>query len=397
MEDILQFESLCSKATYSVDRGFIAGKDGTERLFYLILRNGLPATDLNKCLILKQQKSAHPCSTGAYVIAKMLNDMLDRGFGINDISRGLIYDYLLDAYVEEGLAYKTILSYITIIGDLFDDLKVHNIPIHESLLILDDDVLTVVKNKKERRYITNIPLMRKELLPNKNAVISNSMLSYTKWYTKDQVDALAAELPLVYRCIFLDTVMTGHRVDSALSITLTTFNAREQYIMPTRTKTGRYHRSHLPDYLAELIYTYQSEERTAIVRKTQSASEYLFLGRNGDPVSYAAYRAALITAGKHVQEKHPELGLTTLHTHAGRSTFAAALRSFQKSQEAKGIHTFSDDDFCKQMDWASLQCLENYDILTRAQTVSPIIDQFQTDFFSFTSTHSIELLEEDNA
>ena len=396
MEEIIQFDPRSIKGPYSVDRGFIT-VDNVERSFYLVLRDGLPATDLNKHLILKQRKSAHPCSTGAYVIAKLLNEMFDRGFEIEDISRGLIYDYFLDAYVEDGKAYKTILSYITIIGDLFDDLVVHRIPIHETLLNMDIDVLTVVKDKKERRYITNIPLMRKEFVPNKHAVISNSMLSYTKWYTREQIDALAEELPLVYRCIFLDTVMTGHRVDSALSITLMTFNPREQYILPTRTKTGRYHRSHLPGYLAELIYTYQVEDRAAIVRKTQSPSEYLFLGRNGDPVTYGAYRAALVAAGKRVQEKYPELGLSDVHTHAGRSTFAAALRSFQKSQEAKGIHTFSDDDFCKQMDWASLQCLENYDILTRAQTVSPIIDQFQTDFFSFTSDHSLKLLEEDNA
>ena len=128
--------------------------------------------------------------------------------------------------------------------------------------------------------------------------------------------------------------------------------------------------------------------------KTGSTSEYLFLGRNGKPVTYSAYRAALIAAAEQVRKKHPELGLTEAHTHAGRSTFAAALRSYQKKQQAEGMPTLTDDDFCKQMDWSSLQCLDNYDILTRAQIVSPIIDQFQTDFFSFTSNHSTELLEE---
>ena len=378
---------------YSVERAVIESKKGDYTCF-LILRDRLPATDLNKHLILKQKKSAHPCSTGAYVIASLLNEMYDRGLEIEDITRGHIFDYLTEAYVEDGKAYKTILSYITIIGDLFDDLHVHGIPIHSSLLMTDKNTLYVLKNKKERRCITTIPLMRKEFLPNKNAVISNSMFSYTKWYTKDQIDALAKELPLVYRCIFLDTVMTGHRVDSALSITTMTYNAREQYIMPTRTKTGRNHRAHLPAYLAELIYTYLIEERSATVSKTGSTSEYLFLGRNGKPVTYSAYRAALIAAAEQVRKKHPELGLTEVHTHAGRSTFAAALRSYQKKQQAEGIPTLTDDDFCKQMDWSSLQCLDNYDILTRAQIVSPIIDQFQTDFFSFTSNHSTELLEE---
>ena len=128
--------------------------------------------------------------------------------------------------------------------------------------------------------------------------------------------------------------------------------------------------------------------------KTGSTSEYLFLGRDGKPVTYGAYRAALMTAAEHVRDARPELGLNEVHTHAGRSTFAAALRSYQKQQQANGIFTITDDDFCKQMDWSSLQCLDNYDILTRAQIVSPIIDQFQTDFFSFTSNHSTELPEE---
>ena len=116
--------------------------------------------------------------------------------------------------------------------------------------------------------------------------------------------------------------------------------------------------------------------------------------RDGKPVTYGAYRAALMTAAGRVREKYPELGLTEVHTHAGRSTFAAALRSYQKKQQAEGIPTLTDDDFCKQMDWSSLQCLDNYDILTRAQTASPIIDQFQADFFSFTSSHNTELPED---
>ena len=178
---------------YSVERAVIEANKGDYTCF-LILRDRLPATDLNKHLILKQKKSAHPCSTGAYVIASLLNEMYDRGLEIEDITRGHIFDYLTEAYVEEGKAYKTILSYITIIGDLFDDLHVHGIPIHSSLLMTDKNALYVLKNKKERRCITTIPLMRKDFLPNKNAVISNSMFSYTKWYTKDQIDALAKEL-----------------------------------------------------------------------------------------------------------------------------------------------------------------------------------------------------------
>lgn len=235
--------------------------------------------------------------------------------------------------------------------------------------------------------------MRSEFVPNKNAALSSSMVSYTKWYTNEQILALMKELPLVYRCIFLDTVVTGHRVDSALSITLKSINMQERWIMPTRTKTGRNHRAFLPDYLSELILTYQIESRAPIVRKTGSDSQYLFLGHDGQPVTYDAYRFALQAAAKRANAANPELELKTVHTHAGRSTFAAALRSYQKAQQAQGIPTFTDDDFCKLMDWASLQCLDNYDILTRAQALSPLVEKFQDGFFSFTDKSCPLLLE----
>ena len=383
MADLIDhFPQFLSTFPYTVERAIIQTKCG-EKNAYLVLKDGLPATAINKHLLIKQEKFAHPCSTAAYAIADLLNTMDSYGLDINMITRGHIYDYLIEAYVEDGKAYKTILAYITHIGDLFDDLYVHGIQIHPSLLMKEGERMYVIKNKKMKRHVTTIPMMRLEFIPNKNSALSSSMVSYTKWYTKEQIQALAEELPLVYRCIFLDTVMTGHRVDSALSITMDSFDARNRLITPTRTKTGRNHKSYIPAYLTDLISTYQIEERVSIVRKTGSNSPYLFLGRSGNPVSYGSYRAALRKAAERVKAVHPEIGLTEVHTHAGRSTFAAALRSFQKTQQAKGILTFTDDDFCKLMDWASLQCLENYDILTRVQALSPLVEDFQADFFSF--------------
>ena len=368
--------------TYSVANSILETKAGDFPCF-LVLKGGVPALELNPHLILKQKKWAHPCSTEAYLIANFLNEMAAGNIDICDITRAHVYDYLIDEYVEEGKSLRTILTYTAQLGDMFEDLFIHGMKLHPSLTTQDPDSLLVVKNKKDLRRATTIHSMRHDFIPNKNAVMRNAMVSYTKWYTKEQIEALAAELPLVHRCIFLDTVMTGHRVDSALSVMLDTFDARSQFIMPTRTKTGRSHKSYVPEYLADLISTYQIEERVRIVSKTGSNSPYLFLGRTGKPVSYGSYRSTLQKAAERVRANHPELGLTEVHTHAGRSTFAAALRSYQKAQQAKGIHTFTDDDFCKLMDWSSLQCLENYDILTRVQALSPLVEDFQDDFFSF--------------
>jgi len=388
MNQIIDFQTQQITNPYTVERALIDRK-GKSASCYLVLRDGVPATEINKHLLLKQAKSAHPCSTPAYLIKDFLNVMCSYGLSIEEITRGHIYDYLSEAYVEDGKSYKTILSYITHLGDLFDDLHIHGFQLHHSLLMTDTQAFYVIRNKKTKRCITTIPLMRTEFIPNKNAALSSGMVSYTKWYTNEQVLALAEELTPVYRCIFLDTIVTGHRVDSALSITMDSINLSDHWIMPTRTKTGRNHKSFLPDYLSEQIYTYLIEYRAAIVRKTGSNSPYLFLGRNGNPVTYASYRAALNTAAKKVRCAHPELGLTDVHTHAGRSTFAAALRSYQKSQQAKGKTTFTDDDFCKLMDWSSLQCLDNYDILTRVQDISPLVEKFQAGFFSFSDKSSL--------
>lgn len=80
------------------------------------------------------------------------------------------------------------------------------------------------------------------------------------------------------------------------------------------------------------------------------------------------------------------MGITSLHTHAGRSTFLVTLRSYQLEQRRKGIPTFSDADIMTLMDWKSMSCLENYDLLTRAFEVLP----FQREFFQ---THYSYLIE----
>ena len=61
--------------------------------------------------------------------------------------------------------------------------------------------------------------LSKMFSPNQNDIPE---FTYTKWYSAEQIRAISDELPLTYRCIFLDTVYTGHRIDSALSLTLDT-------------------------------------------------------------------------------------------------------------------------------------------------------------------------------
>ena len=93
-------------------------------------------------------------------------------------------------------------------------------------------------------------------------------------------------------------------------------------------------------------------------------------------MSYGTYYSALKRAAEKVRKKYPELELGTVHTHAGRSTFAAALRSYQLRERRLGHETLSDEDFCILMDWRSLQCLKDYDLATRIQEISPLLEGF---------------------
>ena len=93
-------------------------------------------------------------------------------------------------------------------------------------------------------------------------------------------------------------------------------------------------------------------------------------------MTYGSYYSALKRAAEKVRQKHPELELGEVHTHAGRSTFAAALRSYQLRERRLGRETISDQDFCLLMDWTSLQCLKSYDLATRIQEVSPLMEGF---------------------
>ncbi len=133
----------------------------------------------------------------------------------------------------------------------------------------------------------------------------------------------------------------------------------------------------MSDDLALLIRSYIENERS---RNPGNSSEWLFLNNRGEQMTYGSYYSALKRAAEKVRKKHPELELGSVHTHAGRSTFAAALRSYQLRERRLGRETISDQDFCLLMDWTSLQCLKNYDLATRIQEVSPLMEGFYREY-----------------
>lgn len=240
----------------------------------------------------------------------------------------------------------------------------NNVPYYEEQLIAGN----------EQEHLTMIHYLSYMFRPNQSDTPKSN---YVKWYSAEQINAIADALPLVYRCIFLDTVYVGHRVGGVLSFTMDSVDLYNGTVTPTKSKTGKIHTSYIPATLIEDMRQYLIDVRGNI--KTNSNA--FFIGRNGSPVTYQAYRAALESARITVNKKYG-WNIEALHTHAGRSTFAAALRTYQLDCRRNGVLIFSDVDFCNLMDWKSLDSLKHYDLINRIHEISPLIKELYSDFDS---------------
>lgn len=380
-----------SSMRYKVDLvQYPVGANATDRkAMNLITDNGYPAVDINRHLILAQVDRERPITTNIYYLCNYLNYLNEHHIEPADATMVTITDFLCELYCDglpysgngDPKSYSAICDFVEVIAKLYDSLILRGYDVDVSLFTKTQQMLLAPDPKTSRHrgkvyrgkeHLTMIPFLIRLFNPNQNDV---PQMAYTKWYSAEEITAIAAALPLVYRCIFLDTVYTGHRIDSALSLTLDSVDLYEGTVTPTRSKTGKIHTSIMPPSLVENFRQYLIDVRSDL----RTESDYFFIGKNGEPVSYAAYRHALEAARVKVNREYG-WEIQALHTHAGRSTFAAALRSYQLDCQRKGIPTFSDTDFCNLMDWKSLASLEHYDLVTRVRDVSPLLIRFYGDF-----------------
>lgn len=356
---------------YTVHRAKLPKEEGVRDAF-LILDDGLPATEINKA-ILPDRDYQRPPSNDAYNLCKFLNHLDSQGIEYMNATMNDIYSFLKYYNRFCDWSYGTLTKYINVIGKLYETLAVLGFQLDPSLYSPMRGTAPVSVKSKREQPETKIWYLKRLFGVKHN----NHWDSYTKWYTPAQIKALSEELPLVYRIIFLLTIYYGYRCSTAISLTLSKLNLRSRRITPTYSKTKKVHTSILFTDLVELIRSYIQNERNA---NKGSGSDHLFLNNRGNPVNYHNYYAALKRAAEKVREKHPELDLGPVHTHAGRSTFAAALRSFQLMQQRNGNKTFSDADFCALMDWEDLKCLANYDKATRIQESYDLFSVFQESY-----------------
>jgi len=98
------------------------------------------------------------------------------------------------------------------------------------------------------------------------------MVTYTKWYTPEEIELVANALSLRDRCIFLCSVETGYRISSVLSITANADHIKRGFVEETFSKTGRLHQAQISPYLQRCLAQSTSpfvEELRVLCREVQ--------------------------------------------------------------------------------------------------------------------------------
>ncbi len=363
---------------YEVDYGFF--KIGElDKQVYIITHNGVPAPQINRPFVTRQMNYSRPNSTLVYYLCAFLNTAIKDGYEHTKVTYDYLINYLTGIYCDEGKSFAVLKTIIEALRVLYEHLARRSVHLDQSLL-LHTAKTVIVKGKGGS--LTRIAELLKEF-PRKRTDLALDHSLYTKWYTNEQIIAICDALPIVDRCIFADTVYTGHRVETALSLQLGDVDLYNGTVFGRVTKTGKNHIAPIPNGLVELIDVYIRTKRNTILERTNSSCPYLFLTRDGRPRTYASYYTSLKRVEKLLTETRPELGITSLHTHAGRSTFLARLRTAQLEQQKLGNNIITDNDILTAMDWRNMSSLEHYDILTRALDTLSFQDDLLKYYFDF--------------
>lgn len=303
--------------------------------------------------------------------------------GITDLADVTAADlrFFAEELVSAGKSAAVVNAYASLIGEIFNAFMELNGHPHSTLLRGDAAFAAGGRGRKRRKnYTIASSIIGRKVSP-KDRRKKATMVTYTKWYTLEEIELVANTLSLRDRCIFLCSVETGYRISSVLSIFTNNENIKNGFVQETFSKTGPTHSAGITPQLQRALVEYMTTERRRVLEKTDEDNEYLFLtskGKNaGKPVTYNAFYIALKTAEKKIHETHPDKQDMVLHTHAGRSTFFNRLMHHNLEQKKAGKECLSDNQICHLMDWSSMDCLEAYyDFQERALPPTPLYEDF---------------------
>lgn len=319
---------------------------------------------INTALVDLQQKRQTSGHSLAYYASQFYDFLTKRG--INDFSKVTAADirFFAEQLESNDKGPSVLIAYATLIDEIFDAFCVLNGHPHSTLVHGDAIYIAGGQAYKKRRHNTLAGNIIRWRICRRDLNAMPYMISYTKWYTPEEIQCIYHTLSLRDRCIFLCSIETGYRISSVLSIKANIEHIKQGLVEETFSKTGRLHKAEISARLQTDIAEYMSTDRLRATEKAEKECDYLFLqskGKHiGQQLTYDAYYHALKAAEARIHEKYASMQNLVLHSHAGRSTYFNRLMHLNHANKHAGKEYLSDRAICHRMDWKSMDCLQAY-------------------------------------
>ena len=343
--------------------------------------NGDLLVPINAALVDLQTKRQSSGKSLCYYARQFCAYLQDKN--ISDLSEVTAADirFFAEGLVASAKSVSVVNAYASLIGEIFSAFMELNGHPHSTLIKGDAEFAAGGRAKRRRSHYTLATSIIRRQVSKKELRKKTAMVTYTKWYTPEEIELVARTMSLRNRCIFLLSVETGYRISSVLSILAHNEHIKYGIVEESFSKTGPVHSARISQMLQRSLVEYMETERRRVVEKAGEDNDFLFLaskGKNaGKPLSYNAFHLALKAAERKIHETHPDKQDLILHTHAGRSTFFNRLMHDNLERKQRGENYLSDSQICHLMDWSSMDCLDAYyDFQERALPPTPLYEDF---------------------
>ena len=213
-------------------------------------------------LQLKRKDSANSICSYARIFC---DHLLQKG--ITDLADVTAADlrFFAEELISAGKSAAVVNAYASLIGEIFNAFIELNGHPHSTLLKGDAAFAAGGRGKKRRSNYTLAAAIIRRKVSKKERRQKTAMITYTKWYTPEEVQLVAQTLSLRDRCIFLLSIETGYRISSVLSIFATTENIKNGFVEETFSKTGPTHAARISPTLQRYLAEYMATERRRVV------------------------------------------------------------------------------------------------------------------------------------
>lgn len=345
---------------YNVVKAQKPGRNGKTELKHYIIEKGCPVFLINEWLDLKNSEP----TTGrkyAYILTRFLNYLDFREKKFYDVTVNDVMDYVLYrmyggeenvTLIKSKIRYKTISDDVTVIKMLYKWLTTRL-----GRVILEPTSKKVNYNANKSYLFAEVGQTQYEQLIDKHLDSMPDTKRYIKWYTEEQIDAIASNFTnLRDKVIFLCTVDGGMRIDEVLSIYLKDYDGIDCTVEPSRSKT-KVRTIKLKKSTCEMIDNYIMSERADAEYESGKLCDYLFVtlrkgSTQGEQLKYQNYYKALKRAAKKAG-----LNEDMIRTHSGRSTKVMSLLEHQAEHPEDNI---TDNQIRLTMGWNSLDSMTPY-------------------------------------